>query len=232
MGGGGGIIPPRTYFEKIQKVLRKHDVLFVADEVICGFGRTGNWWGTQTFGLEPDMMSCAKALSAAFQPVSALLISDRIYQAMLKAGDKQGSFAHGYTHAGHPVTAAVALETLRIYEEMDIVGHTRRVGAHLLGELEKSAGHPLVGDVRGVGLLCGAELVQDKKSRAPYAPAGRVGGIIDRHARKRGLILRVVGDRVIFTPPLIIDEREVDEMLRRFRGALDDTWNEVRRAAA
>jgi 4-aminobutyrate--pyruvate transaminase len=130
------------------------------------------------------------------------------------------------------VTAAVALETLRIYEEMDVVGHVRRVGAHLLSGLEKSADHPLVGDIRGVGLLCGVELVQDKASRSPYAPAGRVGGIIDRNARKRGLILRVVGDRVVFTPPLIIDEPEVDEMLRRWRGALDDTWAEVRRAAA
>jgi len=232
MGGGGGILPPRTYFEKIQRVLRKYDVLFVADEVICGFGRTGNWWGSETFGLEPDMMSCAKALSAAFQPVSALLVSYRIYQAMLAAGDKQGSFAHGYTHAGHPVTAAVALETLRIYEEMDVVGHVRRVGAHLLAELAKSAEHPLVGDVRGVGLLCGVELVQDKAARSSYAPAGRVGGIIDRHARRRGLILRVVGDRVVFTPPLIIDEPEVDEMLRRWRGALDDTWAELRREAA
>ena len=124
------------------------------------------------------------------------------------------------------------METLRIYEEMDVVGHVRRVGAHLLRELNKSADHPLVGDVRGVGLLCGVELVQDKKSRTPYLPAGRVGGIVDRHARKRGLILRVVGDRVVFTPPLVIDEAEVDEMLRRWRGALDDTWAEVRREAA
>jgi 4-aminobutyrate--pyruvate transaminase len=159
-------------------------------------------------------------------------VSDRIYQAMLAAGDKQGTFAHGYTHSGHPVTAAVALETLRIYEEMDVVGHVRRVGAHLLAELAKSAEHPLVGDIRGVGLLCGVELVQDKAARSPYAPAGRVGGIIDRHARRRGLILRVVGDRVVFTPPLIIDQPEVDEMLRRWRGALDDTWAEVRREAA
>jgi len=130
------------------------------------------------------------------------------------------------------VTAAVALETLRIYEEMDVVGHTRRVGAHLLAELNKSVDHPMVGDIRGVGLLCGVELVQDKKARTLFAPAGRVGGILDRHARKRGLILRIVGDRVVFTPPLIIDETEVDETMRRWRGALDDTWNEVRREAA
>jgi len=232
MGAGGGIVPPRTYFEKIQRVLRKYGVLFVADEVICGFGRTGNWWGSQTYGIEPDMISCAKALSAAFQPISALLISERVYQAMLTESDKRGTFAHGYTHAGHPVSAAVALETLRIYEEMDLVGHVRRVGAHLLNELTKFAEHPLVGDVSGVGLLCALELVADKAARSPYAPAGRAGQIIDRHARDRGLILRVIGDRAVFTPPLIIDEAEVDEMIRRFRGALDDTWRELRPKAA
>ena len=232
MGAGGGIVPPKTYFEKIQRVLRKYDVLFVADEVICGFGRTGNWWGSQTYGIEPDMISCAKALSAAFQPISALMISERVYQAMLTESDKRGTFAHGYTHAGHPVSSAVALETLRIYEEMDLVGHVRRVGAYFLSELGKFAEHPLIGDVSGVGLLCGLEFVADKAARSPYAPAGRVGQILDRHARNRGLILRVIGDRAVFTPPLIIDEAEVDEMIRRFRGALDDTWGELRRQAA
>ncbi|HMK69274.1 MAG TPA: aminotransferase class III-fold pyridoxal phosphate-dependent enzyme, partial [Stellaceae bacterium] len=130
------------------------------------------------------------------------------------------------------VSAAVALETLRIYEEMDLVGHVRRVGAYSLSELEKFNEHPLIGEVRGVGLLCGLECVADKAARIPYEPAGRVGKIIDRHARSRGLILRIIGDRVVFSPPLIIDEAEVDEMLRRFRGALDDTWRELRPAAA
>jgi len=232
MGAGGGIIPPRTYFEKIQQVLRKYEVLFVADEVICGFGRTGNWWGSETYSIEPDMMSCAKALSAAFQPISALMVSDKIYQAMLQESEKQGAFAHGYTHSGHPVSAAVALETLRIYEEMDLLGHVRRSGAYLRKELAKFAEHPLIGDVRGVGLMCGLEIVQDKASRTPYAPVGRVGALIDQLAKNRGLILRVIGDRVVFTPPLIIDEAEIDEMLRRFRGALDDTWSDLNRAAA
>jgi 4-aminobutyrate---pyruvate transaminase len=232
MGGGGGILPPATYFEKIQRVLRKYDVLFVADEVICGFGRTGNWWGSQTFALAPDMISCAKALSAAFQPVSALLVSERIHQTMLAESDKRGAFAHGYTHAGHPVTAAVALETLRIYEEMDVVGRVRRIGAHLGAGLAEFADHPLVGDVRGVGLLYGVELVRDRGSRGPYEPAGSAGIVLDRHARRRGLILRIVGDRAVFTPPLIIDEAEVDEMLRRWRGALDDTWTKLRDVSA
>ncbi|MSQ55690.1 MAG: aminotransferase class III-fold pyridoxal phosphate-dependent enzyme [Betaproteobacteria bacterium] len=232
MGAGGGIVPPRTYFAKIQAVLRKYEVLFVADEVICGFGRTGNWWGSQTFDLQPDMMSCAKALSAAFQPISALLINEKIYGAMLAQSDKHGAFAHGYTHSGHPVAAAVALEVLRIYQEMDLISHVRRMSTHFLGALAKFAEHPLIGDVRGVGLVAGMELVADKATRMPFAPAGRVGGVFDRHAKKHGLIARLVGDRVVFSPPLIIDEAEIDEMLRRCRAALDDTLGEIHRAAA
>ena len=122
MGAGGGLIPPRTYWEKMQAVLRKYDVLFIADEVICGFGRTGNMWGSQTYDLQPDMISCAKALSAGMQPISALLINERVFEAMLDESRKLGNFAHGFTYAGHPVTTAVAMETLRIYEEMDMIG--------------------------------------------------------------------------------------------------------------
>ena len=125
MGAGGAIIPPKTYFEKVQAVLRKHDVLFIADEVICGFGRTGNWWGSQTFKLKPDMLTCAKALSAAYQPISAVLINEKMHQAMLAQSDKLGAFAHGYTYSGHPVATAVALEVLKIYEEMDVNGRAQ-----------------------------------------------------------------------------------------------------------
>ncbi len=128
MGAGGAIVPPKTYFEKIQAVLAKYDVLFVVDEVICGFGRTGNMWGSQTYDLKPDILTCAKALSAGMIPISAVLISDRIYQAMLSQSEKLGNFAHGFTYSGHPVSAAVALETLRIYEEMDVVARIRRLG--------------------------------------------------------------------------------------------------------
>jgi 4-aminobutyrate--pyruvate transaminase len=151
MGAGGAIIPPKTYFEKIQAVLRKHDVLFIADEVICGFGRTGNWWGSETFKLKPDMLTCAKALSAAYQPISAVLINEKIHQAMLAESDKLGAFAHGYTYSGHPVATAVALEVLKIYEEMDVNGRARRLGRRMIDGLQKFSGHPLVGDVAGVG---------------------------------------------------------------------------------
>ena len=131
MGAGGGLTPPRTYWDKMQAVMRKYDLLFIADEVICGFGRTGNMWGSQTYDLKPDMISCAKALSAGMQPISATIINQRVFDAMVDESRKLGNFAHGFTYAGHPVTTAVALETLKIYDEMDMLGHVRRVGAHL-----------------------------------------------------------------------------------------------------
>ncbi|MDA8051365.1 MAG: aminotransferase [Rhodospirillales bacterium] len=229
MGAGGGIVPPRTYWEKMQAVLRRHAVLFIADEVICGFGRTGNMWGSETYDLAPDMITCAKALSAGMQPISAVLINERVYQAMLEESRKLGSFAHGFTYAGHPVTTAVALETLAIYDEMDMLGHVRRVGPYLQTLMSRLAAHPLVGDVRGVGLIAGLELMADKASRAPFPVEQKVGRIADQAARRRGLIVRVIGDRIALSPPLIITEAEIDDVLARLGQALDDTWAEVRR---
>ncbi len=232
MGAGGAIVPPRTYFRKIQDVLKKYDVLFVADEVICGFGRTGNWWGSQTFDLKPDMLSCAKALSAAFQPISALLINDKIYQAMLAEGDKQGSFAHGYTYSGHPVAAAVALETLKIYEETDIVGHVQTVGPRLIAGVAKLAAHPIVGHADGVGLIAGLELVADKATRRPFLAEAKIGTVMDQCARKNGIVVRVIGNRIALSPPLIITAAEVDELLKRLGRTLDDIEATVRKQAA
>jgi 4-aminobutyrate---pyruvate transaminase len=229
MGAGGGIIPPRTYWEKLQAVIRRYDMLFIADEVICGFGRTGNMWGSQTFDLQPDMISCAKALSAGMQPISALLVNQRVFDAMLDESRKLGNFAHGFTYAGHPVTTAVAMETLRIYDEMDMLGHVRRVGPYLQQAARSLADHPLVGDVRGVGLIAALEMVADKQTRTPFDAALKVGTMADRYAREHGLIARFIGDRIAFSPPLIITEAEIDEVMRRVRLALDDTWKEVRR---
>ena len=232
MGAGGAVLPPRTYFEKVQKVLKTYEVLFVADEVICGFGRTGNMWGSETYDLKPDMITCAKALSAAFLPISAVLIGEPIYQAMLTESAKRGSFAHGYTHGGHPVTTAVAIEVLNIYQERDIVGHVRRVGPLFQERLAGLVDHPLIGDVAGVGLVAGVEVVQDKASKAPFDPALKVGDRIYDHAREHGLITRNIGDRIAFAPPLIITEAEIDELVRRFGLALDDAWAELRDAPA
>jgi len=228
MGAGGGLVPPRGYWAAMQKVIRKYDLLFIADEVICGFGRTGSMWGSQTYDIQPDMISCAKALSAGMQPISATLLNERIYQAMLDESRKIGLFAHGFTYAGHPVTTAVALETLKIYEEMDIVSHVRRVGAHMQAALSGFTDHPLVADVRGTGLLTGMEMMADRATRTPFDTDRGVGRMVDRHARKHGLITRFIGDRIAFSPPLIVTETDVDEIAKRLRAALDDAHAELR----
>jgi 4-aminobutyrate--pyruvate transaminase len=227
MGAGGGLTPPRTYWEKMQAVIRKYDILFIADEVICGFGRTGNMWGSQTYELKPDMISCAKALSAGIQPISALLVNQRIFEVMLDESRKLGNFAHGFTYAGHPVTTAVAMETLRIYEEMDMLGHVQRVGPYMQQKLAALSGHSLVGEVRGVGLVIGIEMVANKETRVPFDPTLQVGATVDKHARTHGLITRFVGDRIAFSPPLIITEAEIDEAVDRITAALDDAAAEI-----
>ncbi len=227
-GSGGVIVPPKTYFEKVQAVLRRHDVLFIADEVITGFCRTGNFWGSQTFQLTPDIMTMAKALSSAYLPIGAVLINQKVYEAVRDNSGKIGVFGHGFTYSGHPVSAAVALEALAIYEERDILGHVRRVGPLLQQGLRRLADHPLVGEVRGVGLMGALELVRDRATRQAFEPAHAVGPQAVHFARQHGLIVRTLGDSVAFSPPLIIDEAEIAELLARFGRALDDTLAWVR----
>jgi 4-aminobutyrate--pyruvate transaminase len=230
MGAGGVILPPATYFDKIQPVLKRYDILLVADEVICGFGRTGNLWGSQTFGVTPDMITCAKALSSAYVPISALMISEPIWQAMVSESERIGVFGHGYTYSGHPVAAAVALEALNIYEERDIVGRVRSVAAVFQRELRRFADHPLVGEVRGVGLVGATELVRDKATKTSFLASDGVGSHLAKRCEAHGLIVRVLpGDIVAFAPPLIIEAAEIEEMFARFGAALDETLAEVRR---
>ena len=171
MGAGGVIVPPRTYFPKIQAVLRKYDVLLVADEVICGFWRTGNYWGSQTLDMQPDIIVCAKAMSASYLPISAVMVNDRVFQALAKESNEIGTFGHGFTYSGHPVPAAVAIETLKIYDEMNIGAHVGTVGPHMQNELRRRfADHQLVGEVRGVGLIAAIELVADKEKHQNFEP--------------------------------------------------------------
>jgi len=228
MGAGGVLLPPVTYWEKSQAILRKYDVLLIADEVICAFGRTGEMWGTTTFGLRPDMITCAKALSSGYLPIGAVLVSEAINGALVKQSERIGVFSHGFTYSGHPVASAVALETLRIYEQDDILTHVHRVAPRMQAGLRRFADHPLVGEVRGTGLIGAVELVRDKATKAPFDPADAVGPFLSRRAHHHGVILRPLGDSIAFCPPLIIQESEIDLMLERFSLALDDTFAMVR----
>lgn len=227
MGSSGALMPPKTYFEKIQAVLRKHDILLVADEVICGFARTGEMWGHQTFGFEPDMMTCAKALSAGALPISALFVSEKIYDAMLDQSDTTGSFAHGHTYAGHPVSAAVALETLKIYEELDLVPHVARLGERLGEALETVADHPMVGSIDRAGLMAGIELVRDRERREHFAEDTRISQRVADTSQRHGLVHRFAGNRIAFAPAYVMSEDEIAQIGVRLRKSLDEVWAEV-----
>jgi 4-aminobutyrate---pyruvate transaminase len=223
MVSGGCIVPPPTYYEKIQAVLKKHDILLIADEVICGFGRTGAMFGCETFGIEPDMITMAKQLSASYQPISALMINEKIYRAIVSESATIGTFGHGFTYGGHPVPAAVALETLKIYEERDIVGHVRRVARTFEDGLKKLGQHPMVGEARGKGMVGALELVEDKATRKSFDPAVGVAAYVGQRAQAHGVLTRCLGDNVNLCPPLIITEAQIAELLGRIKLALDDT---------
>ncbi len=224
MGAGGVIVPPKTYFEKIQPILKKHDILFVADEVICGFGRTGNMFATETFKLDPDIITVAKALSSAYLPISALMISEDVADVLYRHSGEIGTFGHGFTYSAHPVSAAVAVETLKIYAERDTVGHVRSVMDRFQNGLRKFADHPLVGEVRGIGLVAGVEMVKDKATKKSFEASEGVGPAFANMALEHGLIIRVIpGDTITICPPLIITGDEIDDLLSRFGKALDDT---------
>jgi len=223
MGAGGVIIPPATYFEKIQAVLKKHDILFIADEVICGFGRTGNMFGTQTYKLQPDIITMAKALSSAYLPIAAVMINHRVYDAISEHTGKLGSFAHGFTYSGHPVSAAVALETLKIYEERDIVGQVRAQAPGFATGIQRFKDHPLVGETRSVGLIGAVELVRDKQTREIFDPKLGVPAYCVKRAQEHGLIIRAIVNSIAFCPPLVSTWEEIAEMYRRFGLALEET---------
>lgn len=223
-GAGGVIVPPPGYFDLIQPILRKYDILLIADEVISGFGRLGEKFGSSIYGLQPDFVTVAKMLTSAYVPMSALYVSERVYQAVADASATVGVFGHGYTYGGHPVACAVALEALRIYESDDVIGHVRRVAPRLQNGLRKYLGHPFVGDVRGMGLIAGIELAADPAKRQPFPPERGVGAYLVKRAQEHGLILRTMaGDIIAFSPPLIISDTEIDDLLERFDRALRDT---------
>ncbi len=223
IAAGGVIMPPAGYFDGLQKLLKKHDILLVCDEVVTGFARTGNMFGATTMNLLPDMLVYAKALSSAYIPISALLVNERIFTAIARQSDELGSFGLTMTYCGHPVASAVAREAIRIYEEEDFPARVRRLEAPFLGGLRGLASHPLVGEVRGLGLLAGVELVRDKSTHEPFAKNQKIGAICAALCEKHGLMLRAIGDTLALCPPLVISETEIEELLARLRLALDET---------
>ncbi len=221
MGAGGVIVPPEGYFEKIQAVLRKYEILMIADEVICGFGRTGQMFGSNTFNIQPDILTCAKALSSGYVPISAVMVSPAIYEAMAANSGKIGTFGHGYTYSGHPVAAAVALETLKVYEDERILEHVNQIAPLFQKRLRDYLQRPHVGEARGVGLIGAIELVADKHTRKPFDPSLKVGARLAQHALEEGLVVRAMGDAIALCPPLIITETEMQAMFACLDRALD-----------
>ncbi|WP_076858369.1 aminotransferase [Bradyrhizobium mercantei] len=227
MGTGGVVVPPRTYFEKIQSVLAKYEILLVADEVICGFGRTGEYWGSQTMAMRPDLLTCAKNLSSAYFPISAVMMSDKIYQGVADHSASLNGFGHGYTYSGHPVGAAVAIEALKIYDEIDIVGRVRENASLLQSGLRQFAEHALVGEVRGIGLMAALELVRDKSEKTPFAQETRIGERLMAALQRRGVLLRAIGSQLYCAPPLVISRAEIETLVAAVAGALDEVQKEI-----
>jgi 4-aminobutyrate--pyruvate transaminase len=224
MGAGGVVIPPASYFPKINAVLAKYDVRFIADEVICGFGRTGNWFGTQTMGLAPTSISMAKAITSAYFPMGAVTIEDDLYEVMLEQSKKLGQFGHGYTYTAHPVGCAVALKTIEIYQRDKVIEHARRMGILFEERFSRLKDHPLVGEVRAKGLIGAVELVADKAAKRNFQPSQMVGAAMVKHAQDQGLVCRnLPGDSVALCPPLIIQPDEINAMFDMFEKALDQT---------
>jgi 4-aminobutyrate--pyruvate transaminase len=221
MGAGGVIMPPAAYFELVQAVLDKYDVLLIADEVITAFGRTGRMFGCETYGIRPDIITVAKALSSGYQPIGAVLVSEPIHDAMLAQSRKIGTFGHGYTYSGHPVCAAVALRTLQIYEQDDILGKVAEVAPYFAARLHALGSHPLVGQARAVGLIGALELMADPVQKVPFEPGLTVGVRIVQECLRRGVIVRPVGDTITFCPPLIIARSELDLLFDAVTEALD-----------
>lgn len=222
-GAGGVIVPPLSYFPKIQAVLKKYDILLIADEVICGFGRTGEMFGSELLGIKPDMMTLAKQLSSGYLPISAVMVSAGIYDVVREQSAALGVFGHGSTYGGHPVACAVSLEVLKIYKERDILGQVQAVSPYFLERLNSYQAHPLVGEVRGVGLLGAIELSADKTMKTPFDPAKAMGATLVKKCEEQGLILRAMpGDCIAFCPPLISEQPDLEELFARFDRAFSE----------
>ena len=224
IGAGGVIIPPEGYFPKIQRVLDKYGIHLIDDEVICGFGRTGNCWGYETFSIKPSSMTIAKALSSGYMPISAVIVSEEIFEPIKHASGDVGVFAHGYTYSGHPVSCAVALKTLEIYERTKLFSHVSEVSIYFQNRVAKLASYDYVGEARGVGLVAGIELVKDKETKENFEPYGKIGMLLADACQKNGLIVRAIGDVIAICPPLIITESQIDELFDILEASIEEVF--------
>jgi len=225
-GAGGVIIPPATYWPEINRICAENNILLIADEVICGFGRTGKMFGSDTFGIKPDMMTTAKGITSGYIPLSALLVNDRVADVLI---NDVGEFYHGFTYSGHPVACAVALANLDIIENENLVHRSHDLGILLRQKLNDALGdHPMVGEIRGVGLIGAIELVADKRTRRFFDKRGRIGTICRDYCFENNVILRAVRDTMVFSPPLVISESEVDMLVERSTRAIHQTYERVK----
>ena len=223
MGAGGVIIPPQDYFALIQPVLKKNNILFIADEVICGFGRTGNMWGCQTFDIKPDIVTCAKGLSSAYAPISAVLMSEKIAYEVEKQAIKLGQFGHGFTYSGHPVSSAVALKTLDIMEKRNIIDHVREVSTIFSKRILQLQKYECVGNVRSIGLIGAAEFIKPGTNRVKIDPAHKFAAKVVEKIHEEGVILRALPvDAIAFCPPLIISKEEINQMFDKIEAVFPE----------
>jgi putrescine aminotransferase len=226
-GAGGVIVPPESYWPEIQRICDRYGILLVSDEVICGFGRTGHWFGCERFGYKPDLMTFAKGVTSGYVPLGGVMVGDRIAKVLI---DQGGDFNHGYTYSGHPVACAVAVANIRLIQQLQLVEHVRDdVGPYLAAAFEALASHPLVGEVQTCGLMGALQLVKDKSSGAPFAAELELGMVCRGHCFGNGLIMRAVGERMIIAPPLVITRAQIDEMMVLIRRCLDLTLADARR---
>ena len=225
-GAGGVIIPPDTYWPEVNRICKEHDILLIADEVICGFGRTGQMFGTNTFGIKPDLMTLAKAITSGYLPLSAVLVNDRVADVLI---NDTGEFYHGFTYSGHPVACALALANLDIVENEGLVARAAAMGEVLRAQLHSAlADHPMVGEIRALGLIGAVELVAHKPTRRFFADRGRVGAICRDYCFENDLVLRAVRDTMVFSPPLIISQDEIAMLVSRLTSAINQTYERVK----
>ena len=231
MGTGGVLVPPNEYYTAIKKVLDEHDVLLVLDEVICGFGRLGTWFGAQRYGVVPDIITAAKGLTSGYLPMSAVIVGEKMWSTFEAEKSKLGVFGHGFTSSGHPTVAACALANLDIIEREDLVSRAGEMGRYLISKLRSAlSDHPLVGDIRGSGLMVGLELVEDKDARRNFAPEKGIAGRVLKTAIEEGLLVRALpaNDVIALSPPFTITTQQIDTLTARLGAALDRVNHDVR----